>query len=281
MFVLKTVLENLDGVQEALHELYEEKDGKFILKVEGIEDHPSVAALKNGHANAKRERNEAKTKIADLERKLAKFEGLPDDFDPDEYERVKAELDELKANPNPKEQEIEQRIEAKWSAKFEQQKTKSEKEIKRLTDQVAERDQRLAKIDTEFKSNLIDSELSKALDEAGVTKPAFRRAATAILRSDIEVVEEDGVRHVRMKADLGGDPVNKYVPGVWAQSDEGKTFVEPSSGGGAGGSKGNGIGVTNNPWSKEHWDVGAQTKLFKQDPNKARRLAKEHGHNLG
>ena len=34
--MLKYELENLDGVEESVKSLYEEKDGKYVLKIEGI-----------------------------------------------------------------------------------------------------------------------------------------------------------------------------------------------------------------------------------------------------
>ena len=43
---LKAIIDSLDSVEEQFHALYEEKDGKFVLNVDGIEAHPGAAALK-------------------------------------------------------------------------------------------------------------------------------------------------------------------------------------------------------------------------------------------
>ena len=40
---LKTVIETTDGLDEAIAALYTETDGKFVLQIEGVDDHPEVA----------------------------------------------------------------------------------------------------------------------------------------------------------------------------------------------------------------------------------------------
>lgn len=44
----------------------------------------------------------------------------------------------------------------------------------------------------------------------------------------------------------------------------------PGGGGGAGGS-------ANNPWSKEHFNLTEQGKMFREDPERARQMAAQHG----
>lgn len=51
--MLKTVLDTLDGVDDAVKAFYAEKDGKFILQIEGVDAHPEVANLKSAYERVK------------------------------------------------------------------------------------------------------------------------------------------------------------------------------------------------------------------------------------
>lgn len=76
---LKAVLPSLDGVDDALKAFYTEADGKFVLAVEGVDDHPEVANLRNAYARTKSDREAAKTEAASLKAKIAELEkGAPD-----------------------------------------------------------------------------------------------------------------------------------------------------------------------------------------------------------
>lgn len=50
---IKATLTTLDGVDDALRGLYVEKDGAFVLDVEGIDTHPELIPLKNAYERQK------------------------------------------------------------------------------------------------------------------------------------------------------------------------------------------------------------------------------------
>ena len=50
---LKTVLQSLDGVDDAVQSLYVEADGAFVLDLEGIDQHPEVVNLRTAHERQK------------------------------------------------------------------------------------------------------------------------------------------------------------------------------------------------------------------------------------
>lgn len=76
---LKTVLETLDGVDDAVKALYAEVDGKFVLQIEGLEDHPELASLKGAYDRTKKDRETARADTATLRAKIAELEkGAPD-----------------------------------------------------------------------------------------------------------------------------------------------------------------------------------------------------------
>ena len=65
--MLKAVLQSLDGVEDAVKPFYAEADGKYVLKVEGVDDHPEVANLRNAYARTKEDREQAQGEAATLQ----------------------------------------------------------------------------------------------------------------------------------------------------------------------------------------------------------------------
>jgi hypothetical protein len=71
---LKTILETLEGVDDALQSYYVENDGKYVLQVEGVDEHPDVANLRNAYQRTKADREQAKTEIKTLSQQLAEMQ---------------------------------------------------------------------------------------------------------------------------------------------------------------------------------------------------------------
>lgn len=88
---LKALLETLDGVDDAVKPFYAERDGKFVLDVDGVDDHPDVANLKNAYGRTKEDREKAKQEAASLKARIAELEkGAPDTA------AVQAQINQLK-----------------------------------------------------------------------------------------------------------------------------------------------------------------------------------------
>lgn len=78
--MLKTVLDNLDGVDDAVKAFYAEKDGKFVLQIDGIDAHPEVANLKSAYERVKVKEGEARTALTQAKADLdAATKGKPDE----------------------------------------------------------------------------------------------------------------------------------------------------------------------------------------------------------
>jgi len=76
---LKTVLESTDGLDEAIAALYTEADGRFILALEGVDDHPEVASLRNAYARTKERDAAARAEAAKLKAQIDELQaGAPD-----------------------------------------------------------------------------------------------------------------------------------------------------------------------------------------------------------
>ena len=62
---LKVTLETLDDVQAEYQALYTERDGVFVLDVEGVDNHPEVKNLKTAYTAEKAKRAETSDKLRD------------------------------------------------------------------------------------------------------------------------------------------------------------------------------------------------------------------------
>lgn len=189
--MLKAVLETLEGVDDAVKSFYTEADGKFVLQVEGADDLPDVANLRNAYTRTKDDREKAKTEAATLKAQIAELQkGAPDTA------ATQAKLTQLQEQLDAKMAEANE-----WQGKY----------VGVTRDQT----------------------LQQALQSAGITNPTFIKAATTMLSGQVKI-GEDGT--VYAETPMGPKVVNDFVKS-WAAGD-GKDFVSPPSGGGAGGSKG-------------------------------------------
>ncbi len=276
--ILKAVLENLDELSETLRDAYTEKDGKYILSVEGVEEHPSVTALRNALQGERARRAELVKEVAKLKEKAGK---VPDDFDPDELNTLRAKVETLEAelaDPNkgkggPDAKAMQEAVAARRM--LEQKIAGLEKthagEIEKWQKLVGKRDDYIKKL-------LVDDGLQKALTEVGVERP-FIKAVKSMLAPLCKVEEENGEYNATVETDGGPLDIDRFV-NVWATSDEGKNFVAPAKGGDAGGGKPPAPkvpGSDQNPWSKEHWNLTRQGQIFTQDRSRAEKLAKAAG----
>lgn len=268
--MLKTVVDSLDGIEEQYRGLYEEKDGKYILQIEGVDSHPSVVALKNGHMNSKRERDEAKRQLAELKKKL---EAVPEDFDADEWHRLRSEEEARRSDPDNK--DVRKQIEAATAAVKSQYEARLAKAKKDAEAALAEIKAEKESLEADLRGALVDDGLTKALVKVGV-KPTLLRAAKRMFDADVEVVIEDGKRVARMKSDLGGDSIEDFIAN-WSRSDEAKDFIAPPTGADERGARGGrGMGA-DNPFSKSAWNKTVQGELLKTNRAKAEQLAKSAG----
>lgn len=86
---LKSVLESLDGVDDAVKPFYaqDEATQAYFLQVDGIDSHPEVASLRNAYTRVKTDKASLAAERDALQSKVV---ALPEDFDPEVWERAKA-----------------------------------------------------------------------------------------------------------------------------------------------------------------------------------------------
>jgi len=233
--VLKTVLTDLTGVDDAVKPFYAETDGKFVLQIEGVDNHPEVTALRNAYAATKTDRDAARSE-RDAAKALAK--DFPEDFDAEKW----AKLKDGKAD----------------EAALIAERKKYEAQISDLTQKAADANAKALK-------NAIDRDLTDALAGAGVTDPLYLEAARLMLSNKVSVDENGGPV---MEGAMGPRPIAEFVK-LWA-ADKGKGFVQPPAGGGAKGGK-NGSGPVNAETFAKMGDK-ERTALFHSDPETFRQL---------
>lgn len=246
---LKAVLESLDEQPEAIREFYKEQDGIYILDLDdSIREHPGTKELKNALDG---EREKRKKAIQERDEYKANLDKIPDDFDPDEYER-------LKANGEGGED-----IQKKVEEARERERKRHEKTIERLQQENED-------LSTKYRSTRVETALKDTLKEANIASH-LRRAAEKLWASETQIDEDGNV----VTGD--GTPIRDAVK-EWADSDEGKHFVAAPSntGGGAHGGRANGASK-DNPWGKETQNLTEQMRISKADPERAARLKAEAG----
>lgn len=238
---LKITVDKIEDVAEPHRSLYVERDGKFALDVEGLED---TSGLKSAFEKEKERRKE-------LSAKLEALRGI----DPEEYTRLK----ELEGKRFDASEELK-RLTDKHSAR--------EKEL------LGEKDRLLG----EVRTMRLDDALKTAALAHGVHKDYVDDFVTILktrhVRLDdnlkLQVIDADGDPSTQTLDGLMKDMKTKK-PGYFEGSS--------ASGGGSQQNRGGGAGEAN-PWKKESWNLTKQGEILEADPARAKALAAEAGKSI-
>lgn len=273
---IKAIYESEDEVPEAMRSEYKKvtfkgPDGKdkdiWALDIEAYDSHPAVRNLKAAHDRVKSDKQVLATDLTALK---ARLEGLPDDFEPAEFQRIKDELETLKSeHDDPKKKDEVQRVRAMLEQRITDLTT-------RHTQALAEKDNVIRDKENVITHLIADEGLTKALAEVGVQGPLLK-AAKSMLRGSVEVVkDEDGAYKGVVKTDMDPDgcEIGKFV-NDWSNSDEGKVFVTKPKGGDANGSDERRL--EGNPWSAKNLNMTEQGRIVIADKGKAERLMRAAG----
>ncbi|WP_029073559.1 hypothetical protein [Kaistia adipata] len=216
---LKSVYASVDDIPDGQKDFYKEEGDKFILDVEGIDDHPKVRGVITANRANVAKRDEFKAKVAELEAKLAE---IPDGFDAEEYLALKAAAGDPD-DPNKKKIADEH---------IQSQKALYEQRIANLTKKhesdLADRDAAIAERDGYIDRSLVEAGLKDSLLEVGVD-PDLLDGALAYLKPSVKVQRaDDGNRKAIVETDLGEIDVKSFVKD-WSQS-KGKAFLGKPTG---------------------------------------------------
>lgn len=213
---LKAIYASADDIPEEHKEMYSEaSDGRFVLDIEDVDNHPKVRGVITANTENKRKAQERLAKLEEAEAKLA---ALPEDFDPDEWLR-------LKSDAKPDEQM--QALKDQQARALDALKAKHKADLDAVTAQVSERDGYIDGVTR-------DSALQAALDEAGFD-PMHKPMLAKFLGDQIKVRREDDGRRVAFAdTDLGEVSPLEYVKEFAGK--QGKAYLAKPSGPGAPGS---------------------------------------------
>jgi hypothetical protein len=264
---LKLVEETLDTLEPHFHELYTEKDGKFVLTgVEGLKTQDDINRVMVSLTKERNDHKATKEKFAPLVaigKDPTEILTLIDRI-PELEELAKGKVDDaqidkivesrLKAKLTP----VERALEAeKQRAELFEKENKTYKERERTT--TIHEALRKAALETKIRPDAVDDALMLAeryfeVDETG----------SVIGKSDIKGVSP------------GMDPVAWFIEN---QTKRAYLWGE-SFGGGAGGS-GNNFQSVVNPWTAENWNLTEQGKILQANAKRAEQLATSAGTTIG
>lgn len=261
---LKAVLDSLDGVDEALGAYYakNEGDGRFYLNVEGVEAMPAVSGLKS--------------KNRELLDEVKSLKQLRDEYGmtPEEVAKLKERAESI---GNGGDKALQKRIE-ELEAENAQIRENAKKEIATATE-TAEADQAAAR------KYFLDGEITRAITAAKGVPELLSHVVESQLEVErgndgafkLRVLGRDGQPRIK---DSQGNPfgLDDLVTELRQDARYGRAF-EPDGRGGSGaqGSSGGAAGAAVNPFKAETRNLTEQTRLARENPEMARRLAAQAG----
>lgn len=218
---LKSVLETLDGVDDAVKSFYtqDEATQAYVLQIDGIDGHPEVASLRNAYNRVKTDKASLAAERDSLQTKMG---ALPEDFDPEVWERAKGgNVDD--AAFAAKLAEVRGSLEGErddWKGKFES-------------------------LQADIQRKTIHEQVMQALASSKV--PEGPRKAAALSMMEGRKVELSG-SDVIIDTDMGPKTLQDFTK-QWVSS-EGAWAIPAPSGGDAPGSRTGGSSSAPETWGK-------------------------------
>ena len=260
---LKAVVDNLDGVDEKYHDLYEEKDGKFVLlPVEGMKSQKEFDVVHTALGKERTDHKSTKTKLSAF-----------GDLDPEQTRTQLARIPELELAAEGKidEAKIEKIVESRVKGKT--APIERERDALKTTNQQLQSE--VEGFRRENTTRKIYDEIGAACKKAKVIDSA--QEDVKLLASMVFEVSEDG--RVVTKDGAG------VVAGVDAESwlsdmQQKRPHWWPASGGG-GGRPGQAGYSGENPWKADSWNMTKQAEIYRKDPKKAESMATLAGSKIG
>jgi hypothetical protein len=212
---LALTLEKLDGIDPAVAALYTEKDGKFTLDVEGLED---TSALKAALKEANREAAERRKALEKLK-----------DVDPEEYQRLKTEAAERETKKLTEAGEFD-KLREKWA--------------KEQADKDAEWARKVAEKDALLATHVKDSQVRNAALRAGVI-PEDIEDVMVITARHFKLADDGALQVLDDRGEVTPKTVDEFFTKDFKERKPKFYAATGNSGGGAAGSQsGGGVKTT-------------------------------------
>ena len=230
--MLKAVLDTLEGLDESLHGLYKEVDGKFILDIDGIDDHPATKGMKVVLEDQKKKFKAEHAKVVAATESLKAFE----DLDPEAAREALAKMQEFEDGKQIEAGDFKQLLEdriAEVTAKLERTFAAQITELKKTNDVLTgERDDATGSLSR----HKVGDAITAAALESGIKKSLLRhlqrdaQEVFTIRDGEIGAWDEDDI----LRTDSKGGVLTPatYVTDYLTDNPD---FVDTSRGSGAGG----------------------------------------------
>jgi len=225
---LALTIEKLDGLDPKVASLYVEKDGKFVLDVDGMED---TSGLKSA---LEKERKSAR----DAERRLAALK----DVDPDEYARLKAEAAERETKKLTEAGEFD-KLREKWQKERDAEK--------------ADFDRRIAEKDLLLRKFRLDDTVRAAALKAGVIPEDLEDVMT-ITAKFFQLAEDGALQVLDDKGEVTPKTVEEFFTKVFKEKKPKFYAASGNSGAGTGASSGGGGPKTELQQLQEQYNAAVQ-----------------------
>ncbi|MGI0119694.1 hypothetical protein [Zooshikella sp. RANM57] len=245
--MLKFQLDSLDGVDENLQSFYEEVDGKYCLKIEGLDD---TGALKRAKEHEKTARKAAEDQARELKMQL---------------DALQAQINENKDNEARKKGDIEA-LENSWKEKYtNNEKLWSEK----LTHREKELQGNIEKLQNNLKSILIDKEAVRLASELAVEGSA--ELLIPHIKARLATSERNG-QLVTVVNDLEGKPSALTLDELKLEFANKAAFAPVIVGSLATGSSASSSKSSSATKKFSELSEAERTDLYRQDPEQYRQL---------
>lgn len=259
----KMILDNLDGLPEEVAKEYVERDGKFVIQVEGMKTQEDVNKVQQSLTAARTEAGNYKAKLQMLgDRKVEDVVALLDRI-PELEAAAEGKLDEEK-------------IKQLADARAKQLLAPVERERDTLKAQIGEKEQVIQQFAAKEQVRKIHRQVREAAKAAGIREEAVEDAL--LLADRTFELTEDGIAVVKEGVSFSAG----LTPKDWLADLQTKRphWWGESSGGGAGGQRG-GAGGGKNPFTAENWNLTEQGKIYSENAQRAETLAKAAGTSIG
>lgn len=252
-----------DDIPENAKEYYTEENGEWILTGVKGGGKKNIDRLEE---SLRKERTDHKS----TKSTYSKLQGL----DIDELLKRNDEYDELKirAEATKDDKKIDEIVETRIKSRLTPLQRELQQTKEMLTGITTERDE------------LVNKERSSKV------RSAIRKAARSAKVVDTAVEDIEQLGSVLFDLDDAGNIVSKegvgvtpgMDPSMWLSDMKDKKphwFPSSFGGGGKGGKGGQGFDG-DNPWSADGWNLTAQGRIIRENPDKAKRMASLHGVDL-
>ena len=224
--MLQYSVDSEDLIPEGMTELYEAKDGKFVLKVEGVVPKNKLDEFRNNNINLMKQRDEMQEKVdsfSDIDLEVAR-----------EAIKMKEELENKKLFDEGQFEEL-------LAKNTDRMKKENEKKILQMQEAINNKDNELSNAKSLLSGMMVETEVTKVLEQ----RPQLTTAAKLLIQDRAKMsfaVNGDGkisYKPEEMKINSNGEAygVIDYVDDLISEYQNDASFIKPSQGTGAVGSE--------------------------------------------